>query len=105
MGPIKVKQLLLKNGVSVLVSWCTPVLLQGWVSWLFILPAVSMSDTRQCLSSLLEQIHWYPKGKRECHQLCSSLQGLLQTDSIDVEDTKCISFNKDSASALFHVRQ
>lgn len=103
MGPIKVKQLLLKNDVSVLVSWCTPVLLQGWVSWSFILPVVSMSDTHQCLSSLLEQIHWYPKGKR--HQLCSSLQGLLQTDRIDVEDTKCIFFNKDSASALFHVRQ
>ena len=104
MGPIKVEQLLLKNAVSVLVAWCTPVLLQGWVSWSFILPVISMSDTRQCLSSLLEQIHWYPQGEM-CRQPCSSLQGLLQTDRIDVEDSKCISFNKDSASVLFQVRQ
>lgn len=63
MGPIKVEQLLLKHAVSVLPAWPTPVLLQGWVSWSFILPVVSMSDTRQCLSSLLEQIRCYPQGE------------------------------------------
>ena len=106
MGSTKVKHLLLKNAVSVLVARRTPILLQGWVSWSYIVPVVSMSDTRQCLSSLLEQIPiGIPRGKRECCQPCSFLQGLLQTDRLDVEDTNCISFDKDNASALFQVRQ
>lgn len=101
--PVEVEQLLLKNAVAELGA------LLFFSSSGF--PGHSYSPWSVCLTSISVRALFWNKsigihnGKCECCQLCRAVQGLLQTDRIDVEDTKCVSFSKDSALSVSKVRQ
>lgn len=103
MDPIKVEQLLLKNAVAGLgtLLFFSSTGFPGhsyypWSVWQTPISVRALSWNKSI---------GIPNGKCECCQLCRALQGLLQTDRMDVEDTKCVSFSKGSASSLFKVRQ
>lgn len=103
MDPIKAEQLLLKNAVAELSA--LPFFSSNWF------PGHSYYPCSVCTTPVgVRALFWnksigIPSGKCECYQLCRALQDLLQTERIDVEDTKCASFSQDSASSLFKVRQ
>lgn len=102
MDSVKVEQLLLKNGVGELGALLFSS--NGF-------PGHSYYPWSVCLTPISVRAFSWNKsigihnGKCEYCQLCRALQGLLQTDRTDVEDTKSISFSKDSASSLSKVRQ